>query len=157
MNEMRKKRQKKITVFALCVVLVSLFAVTSCDKLRNLRVNELAESVVKNTEIWECVPEQDVIITLIIDSIVGEVYIHTIPKDLGYPYLFTDGGDNNATKYLLIGDTMYFDADSNGIPIPNNYSGNFIRTMLSPDRMRLVYGGVLPTIPYVRDYLFVKN
>jgi len=32
MNAIRKKRQKKIRVFALCAVLVGLFATTSCEK-----------------------------------------------------------------------------------------------------------------------------
>ena len=42
----RKNPLQKVTVATLYLVLVGLFAVTSCDKLRNLRVNELVEVVV---------------------------------------------------------------------------------------------------------------
>ena len=40
-----KSVAKRSTVAILCTVLVSVFATTSCDKLRNLKVDELAESL----------------------------------------------------------------------------------------------------------------
>jgi len=46
MKNLSGKTGKRITVFTLCVVLVALFA-TNCEKLRELRVNELAESLSK--------------------------------------------------------------------------------------------------------------
>ena len=44
MKNLSRKTGKKFTVFTLCVVLVALFA-TNCEKLRELRVNELVDSV----------------------------------------------------------------------------------------------------------------
>jgi len=51
MNAMRKNREKKVTVFALCVVLVGLFAISGCDKLRNVNVDELSEAMA-NCNVW---------------------------------------------------------------------------------------------------------
>ena len=44
----RVKRTVKYTILSLCLGLVSLFATTSCDKLRNLRVDEINEVCQKN-------------------------------------------------------------------------------------------------------------
>ena len=49
MNAMRKNREKKITVAILCAVLVGLFAISSCDKLQRLRVDEIDWSMLEAT------------------------------------------------------------------------------------------------------------
>jgi len=52
MNAMRKNREKKITVAILCTVLVGLFAISGCDKLQRLHVDELTEACKNHT----CIP-----------------------------------------------------------------------------------------------------
>jgi len=39
------KKTVKHTVLALCIVLVSVFVISSCDKLQRLRIDELAEAI----------------------------------------------------------------------------------------------------------------
>jgi len=58
MNAMRKNREKKVTVFALYVVLVGLFAISSCDKLRNLRVDEIIEILNDSSQTCDLVGTQ---------------------------------------------------------------------------------------------------
>jgi len=52
----RAKRTVKHTVLALCLGLLSVFAVVSCDKLQRLRLDELVEvaEVLKEDSSWWC-------------------------------------------------------------------------------------------------------
>jgi hypothetical protein len=118
---------------------------------------------------WVSNPEPNVTITLYVNSKFG--IVNTSPQNLDslnprMVYLF-----HNGDLYIIRGDTLYFgatnstdpnwshtDPDPNATPT-NNYG--FIRTMLSPNSMKLQSFGLafpaLGGVTYVTDYLFERK
>ena len=115
------------------------------------------KQVVNNNDngVWVCNPESNVTITLTFDS--ENILVNTSPQDLSSKdinptiYLF-----HNGDRYIMRGDTLHFVNPNSNAP---DYG--FVRTMLSPDSMKLQSYGLMftdiccPT--YITNYLFIHK
>lgn len=139
---------KKLYFFLLALCIMGM----SCNKEQSpVDDNNEDEIEVDSTQyisVWEYTSvRNDVVITLTIDSLLSKWYVITAPpRDICYPYIICDGEWN----YFLHGDTFH-------LCYHPDVCDKFIRTMLSPDSMRLLFYGGMSTTPFVREYYFIRQ
>ena len=82
----------------------------------------------------------------------NKIHIQSTPEELGYPYLM---GGNIIVDYYIRNDKMYW----NNLNNDERFNGQFFWniTYLSENEMTLVYGNILPAIPYIITYHFIRQ
>jgi hypothetical protein len=133
----------------LIYVLFAVFFMEGC--VSDWKDNSHGEEIVPFTEYtWKYESKPDITIMLSFNSRQEEMIVKTSPVDLGFPYLFHNG---DTIKYLLSADTLRILNDG----VDPDDAPFFIQTVLSADSMNLQYVGFLPAIPYITDYLFIRQ
>jgi hypothetical protein len=144
----------------------SLYAVDSFSVLKQelkLYYNNgnnylLFEPAIKNDlEIWECalMIEDEITIRLALFPFENKFFHtqHPYNEEIQWALLF----GHEIWGYYILQDNIMYER------FPNeefDYSGNhnsFVITMLSQDTMEMYYSGVLPDIPIIRNYLFIRK
>ena len=108
----RAKKTVKHTVLGLCLGLVSVFAINSCDKLRNLRVDEFADAIkrVEDSCVFDNLPwlrekADEMAVLLSQSEVPASVYIYRcIYRDSNTGFLIDEG--NTGTFYNYDGEVL---------------------------------------------------